>query len=172
MNQTFRRPSHPSVGKGPDEPGGAGETADLPMQRRTFIATTASTATALALAGCVGEEEDNSDNATGNGGGNNSSGNGNDNGSDGSGVDLLEHEMSYDSTLGPTVTGRVVNNTGEEQSYIEVQARFFDSEDTRIGEGLWNATDVPDGQELQFECTAMTDQEPASYEVETGTGGL
>lgn len=149
------------------------------MKRRTFLTTAAAGVTTIALAGCS-TSEDGSDEASG--------GNNDDSGSDDSGdeeteaetteesdepdVKILDHEMVYDADDmgGAKVTGTVKNTTDSEMGYMQVQVRFFDDSDTRIGEGMWNATDVAADTEVEFETIpAMVDNEPASYEVETST---
>ncbi|QLD85060.1 hypothetical protein HWV23_04760 [Natronomonas halophila] len=85
-------------------------------------------------------------------------------------VKILDHSMEYDEMMGVKVVGTVKNTTDSEQGYIQVKARFFDESDTRVGEGMWNATDVSAGREVQFETIpAQVDSEPARYEVETST---
>jgi hypothetical protein len=86
-------------------------------------------------------------------------------------VRILDHEMEYDDTMGAKVVGTVKNTTDSELGSMQVKAKFFDDSDTRVGEGMWNASDVSAGTEVQFETVpASMDSEPANYEVETSTG--
>lgn len=166
------------------------------MNRRRFVTTVASGVAVTLLAGCT--EEDTGDTETGGGGTPEDDANGGDTTTEDEGttepegdggdetttegdggdetttsqpdIELVDHTMEYDDTMGATVVGTVRNTTDSEMSYMQVQARFFDSEETRVGEGLWNASDVAAGTEVSFETTpAMVDSEPASYEVETST---
>jgi hypothetical protein len=153
------------------------------MKRRTFVTTVVSGAAMTAMAGCSGDDSGDSASGGDGGGGDENDGGGSDNTdtseptdsptpeSDEPDVKLLDHEMAWDDTMGSaTVKGTVKNTTDSELGYMQVEAKFFDSEDTRVGEGMWNANDVGAGQEVQFETTpAMPDEEPASYEVETST---
>lgn len=142
------------------------------MQRRTFIATTATAAASIAgLSGCLSEESDESsgDANGGNGGGN---GNGSTNtgttdGGDSGGLAILEDEF-YEEEYSGGVRGIVQNNTGAELSYVGVQAEFLDSEGTRIGEGLDNTTDLSSEQKWQFDAMFLGDnpEEIDSYNIE------
>lgn len=69
-----------------------------------------------------------------------------------------------------TVEGKVKNTSGKEQSYIQVSAKFFNDANERIGEGMDNSTDVPDGQVVQFEIYATPKPDEIDhYELEAAT---
>lgn len=160
------------------------------MNRRRFVTSVASGVAVTMLAGCT--EEDSGETATGGGTTPEDGSNGGDTTTEAEGeggdettteetggeetttsqsdIEIIDHTMEYDDTMGARVVGTVQNTTDSEMSYMQVQARFFDEEETRVGEGLWNATDVAAGTEVSFETTpAMVDSEPATYEVETST---
>ena len=85
-------------------------------------------------------------------------------------VKILDHEMEYEEMLGAKVVGTVKNTTESEIGYMQVKAKFFDDSDTRVGEGMWNATGVSAGRGGKFETIpASMESEPATYEVESGT---
>ena len=134
------------------------------LKRRKFVTTVALGGIMTAVAGCTGGES--TDSASG---GSDGGSNGNSDGSNGGGgsndapeetadpesdepdVKILEHEMEYDDMMGAKVVGKVKNTTDSELSYMQVKAKFFDDSDTRVGEGMWNASDVSAGTEVQFE---------------------
>ncbi|WP_126665272.1 FxLYD domain-containing protein [Haloterrigena salifodinae] len=138
------------------------------LTRRKAIVGIGGATTAL-LAGCSGSE-DNGDSASSNGDENGDE-NGNENGGDSGSVEILEHE-AVEAEYGDSVNieGKIQNNTGEEQSYIEVSALFYDSEGTRVGDGMDNFNDVADGSTLSFEIvTTVGSSEYDEYELETST---
>lgn len=152
------------------------------MKRRPFVTTVVSSVVMTAMAGC--SQSGSGDSASG---GTDGGGDENDGGStDGGGstdtntpeqtesnepdVKILDHSMEFNDVVGAKVVGTVQNTTDSELGYMQVKATFFDDSDTRVGEGLWNATDVSAGTKVQFETTpAPMDSEPARYEVESGT---
>ena len=162
----------------------------MELNRRRYLATLGTTASALTLAGCSesdsgdsgdGDANDNSgDSSNGNSdnsGGNSNSGNSNDeNSGDGGGndqpdVEILNHEF-YEEEFSSGVRGTAVNNTDSELSYVEATATFLDSEGTQIGEGLDNVSDLASGREWEFDCM-FTGQDAGrieEYEVEVTTG--
>jgi hypothetical protein len=85
-------------------------------------------------------------------------------------IKILDHELTSGSTGLATVEGTVKNVSGAEQNYIEVTATLFDDEGTRLGEGLDNASDVPAGQDVRFECmTSVEASDVENYEVDAST---
>ena len=122
------------------------------MNRRTFL-TSASTATLAVIAGCGANSTSEASNLT----------------TATPEVVILNHQGSYD-WLGATVSGTVQNTTDRVLDYIQVNATFYDDQDTRIGDGMWNATDVQPGTKVSFETIpASTGEHPARYFVEAGT---
>jgi hypothetical protein len=134
----------------------------------------------VALAGCSGED-DGADSASGSNddatdsGGDSNSGSKDDGGqeADSPDVTILEHEL-VESELGDAhVEGKVKNTSGEEQSYIGIEAKFFNDAGERVGEGLDNADDVGDGRVVNFEIISTVDYgEVAEYELEASTSSF
>lgn len=86
-------------------------------------------------------------------------------------ITIHEHELVEGPMGDAEVAGEVSNTSGEEQDYIQVDARFYDSDGTRIGESMWNAEDVAVDERLKFE-TVMSTTDPddvADYELKAGT---
>lgn len=129
------------------------------MNRRKFIAMTGTSIGLASMAGCVDGGEEGTAN-----GGNGDSG--------GDAITIHDHSLES-SALGAKVVGEAENTSGEEQSYVEIQARFFDSEGTRLGEGIDNASDVADGTRFNFEVISSVEASQVSdYELEWSTSGF
>ncbi|PSQ43805.1 hypothetical protein BRD17_05385 [Halobacteriales archaeon SW_7_68_16] len=153
------------------------------MNRRRYLATVGTTASALALAGCLGDDGGDSGggDADGNSGdsdsGNSGDGGDNNDGSSGSGgndqpdVELLNHEF-YEEEFSAGVRGTAVNNTDSELSYVEAEAVFLDESGTQIGDGLDNVNDLAAGREWEFDCGFFGDDASriAEYEIEVSSG--
>lgn len=151
------------------------------MQRRKFLATTTGAATTVTFAGCGGSGgSGSSDSASGDSGDSQSTETPAEpstptetSAPEQPDVEILSHEMVYDDTLGAKVQGGVRNTTESTLSYIEVSAKFYNNDGTRVGEGMWNATDVEPKTTVQFETIGATvDSEPAEYEIETSISAL
>lgn len=153
------------------------------FDRRTVLKTSAAALSGVALAGCSGEEDE-GDSASGSNDNANDGGDSDSGGKDGGGtegeqgddtpaVTILEHEL-VESDLGDAhVEGKVKNTSGEEQSYIEIEAKFFNEAGERVGDGLDNADDVGAGRVVTFEIISTVDYgEVAEYELETSTSAL
>lgn len=82
-------------------------------------------------------------------------------------VEILEHEM-YEDEYSFGVRGKLENKTDRELLYVEVQARFFDADETRIAEGLDNLSDLGPGTTANFDAVALEGESGnvANYEVE------
>lgn len=140
------------------------------MNRRTFIATMGASMGTMTLAGCADEASDTSSG---------SSGTENNNGdtSDGSSskttneskpkVEILSHE-TYSGEYGSSgVKGTVINNSDSEIASVEISVKFFDSEGTRIGEGVDYASDLGAGKKYDFKAEFLkTEKEFDDYEIE------
>lgn len=153
------------------------------MRRRTFLVATGATTTTL-MAGCTGEDDD--DDTTGEAkaaeeendeSSENENGDEEENGEDDGedvdpddalenddiestveGLEILEHELVEDE-FSVSVEGVVANNTGDELSYVEVGAVFYNADGQRVGDSFTNTTDLPDGQEWVFEILTTEDAE-------------
>jgi hypothetical protein len=122
------------------------------MNRRRFILVSGTSAT-VALAGCSGDS-DSGDGGTG----------------DEDGLIFGEHEL-VEGDLGTSIKGRLTNETGSEQSYVEVRARLYDANDARLGDTiLSNTTNLADGATWRFEINIIQNSEEIDrYELEAGT---
>lgn len=147
------------------------------LDRRTVLKTSAAALSGVALAGCSGED-DGADSASGSNDNANDDGADSDSGGKDSGeqeedtpdVTILEHEL-VESDLGDAhVEGKVKNTSGEEQSYVGIEAKFFNEAGERVGDGMDNADDVGDGRVVNFEVISTVDYaEVAEYELEAST---
>lgn len=68
------------------------------------------------------------------------------------GLELVDDEMRVGEDE-VVVEGRVENDTGEEQSYVEAIAKFYDDENTVLADEWTNVLDVPEGETWAFEIT-------------------
>lgn len=145
------------------------------MQRRTFL-TGASIAATTMLAGCTGggggassagdnnssgtSSEGDSSSSVGSGG-SNGSGNGSESESEsssGGGLEITEHELTTDD-FSSYIEGVVVNNTGSEQSYVELEATVYNADEQQIGTPFTNTQNLADGGEWAFELMLTSDSE-------------
>ena len=154
----------------------------MELNRRRYLATLGTTASALALAGC--SEDDSGDFEEGNDGGNGNNNDGNSGGDTTSGgndgnsndVELLSHEMvreDEDSAAESVkVEGEAENVSGGELSYAEVEVKFYEG-DTLAESFLDNINGWSAGETWAFEvqypgmgedAAAITD-----YEIRAGT---
>jgi len=160
----------------------------MELNRRRYLATLGTTASALTLAGC---SEDGGDfeegNGDGNSGGDGNDGSGNNNGGDttsgGNGddgssndIELLSHEMVREdkdtAAESVKVEGEAENVSGGELSYAEVEVKFYEG-DTLAESFLDNINGWSAGETWAFEvqypgigedAAAITD-----YEIRAGT---
>lgn len=129
------------------------------MQRRQFI--TVMGAGAAVLAGCSEQTERQSGD-----GGSGAGGNGGDDGQQQK-VMIEKHEF-YSEQYSAGVRGIIENLTDETLSYVQINVYFFDSSDTRIGEGLDNVNDLSAGRRWEFDAMYLG-QDPEridSYEIQ------
>lgn len=82
-------------------------------------------------------------------------------------VALESHELRYDDDFGHATVGGFLRNTSDrELRYVQVNAYFYDV-DTRIGEGVWNASNLGAGVRAQFETTPVrSDVYPTDYRLQ------
>jgi len=83
-------------------------------------------------------------------------------------IELLDHSF-YSEEFSSGVRGTIENVSGETLSYVEVQVFFLDEDETQIGEGLDNTSDLAEGRVWEFDATYLdTDPERIdTYEIET-----
>lgn len=83
---------------------------------------------------------------------------------------VIEEDELVEDTFSTYIEGVIRNETGEEQSYVEVKSSVYDEDDVRIDDFFTNTTDLPDGAEWQFEIHVSADAaEIDSYELEAST---
>lgn len=153
------------------------------MNRRTYATTIVSLTAGSLLAGCTGSDEGDTAGGTNN--------DNDDSDSDDSDADtetaepepeteetpdvtILDHELITTDLDYAEVAGTVQNTSGDEQSYVAVEAKFFDADDTRIGDSVWNAQDVADDQKVKFETVLSTTEaaDVERYEIEAATSAF
>ncbi|RKS81366.1 hypothetical protein BDK61_0645 [Haloarcula quadrata] len=156
----------------------------MELNRRRYLTTLGTTASAIALAGCSGDDGGDFEEGSGGDNGNNNDGNsGGDTTSGGSGgdgssndIELLSHEMVREDEGGPAesvkVEGEAENVSGGELSYAEVEVKFYEG-DTLAESFLDNINGWSAGETWGFEvqypgigedAAAITD-----YEIRAGT---
>jgi len=127
--------------------------------RRRFLSGVV-TIGAVAIAGCAGDDEETT-----------VEGNNGENGG-GEGLVIEEHELVEDD-FSVQIEGILLNDTGEEQSYIEVKSTVYDEDGVRIDDFFTNTTDVPDGERWRFEVAVLEDAEDVEdYELEASTSAF
>lgn len=134
------------------------------MQRREILSKTAvALATTSALAGCAGGESDReSGDSSGDSGGNDTTE------EEQEEFSILEHEPFQTEYGNAGVEGVGKNNSDDTLSYVQVNVYFYDSSDTRLGEGIANVTDLQPGREWKFEAMYLGSDAEAidSYEIQ------
>jgi hypothetical protein len=150
----------------------------MSLNKRQYLTTTGAVVSALAFAGCSGDDSSDSDGGStdGSNGDDSNSGDSNTNGGDSSSddqpnVELLNHEF-YREQFSSGVRGTAVNNTDSELNYVEATAAFLDNDGTQIADGLDNVSGLAAGREWEFDCVFLgTDAERvARYEIEVSEG--
>ena len=150
----------------------------MKLNRRQYLATIGTTASALALAGCSEEsdefEEGGDDDSSG-GDGNDDSAEEESDGSS-SDIELLSHEMVREDEDGPAesvkVKGEAENTSGGELSYAEVEVKFYkgDTLDESFLDNIngWSAGEIW-GFEVQYPGMGDDASEITDYEIRAGT---
>jgi len=127
------------------------------MENRREFLTGVATVGTITIAGCAGDDEETT--VEGENGGNGG----------GEGLVIEEHELVEDD-FSVQIEGILLNDTGEEQSYIEIRSTVYDEDGVRIDDFFTNTTDVPDGERWRFEVAVLEDAEDvADYELEAST---
>jgi len=131
------------------------------MERRRFIIGIGTVST-IALAGCSEEETTEASSDDG----------GDDGNDDDGGLVIEEHELVEDD-FSVQIEGILLNDTGEEQSYVEVKSSVYDEDDVRIDDFFTNTTDLPQGEKWRFEIPVTVDAEEVDrYELEASTSAF
>jgi len=130
------------------------------MENRREFLTGVATVGTIAIAGCSGDGEETT--VEGDNGGNGG----------GEGLVIEDHELVEDDFT-VQIEGILLNDTGEEQSYVEVKSTVFDEDGVRIDDLFTNTTDLPDGERWAFEVPVLVDAEDvADYELEASTSAF
>jgi len=59
------------------------------------------------------------------------------------------------SEIGPKVVTEIKNNTNKAVTYIDLKSVFYDANNSIIGTGIGNATDIPAGQTKTIDILTM-----------------
>ena len=141
------------------------------MKRRQLLAITGTTLT-VSTAGCgSSDSSDREEGSTDDGSseeGSTDDGSSEESSGDEQLIELLDHSF-YSEEFSSGVRGTIENVSGETLSYVEVQVFFLDEDETQIGEGLDNTSDLAEGRVWEFDATYLdTDPERIdTYEIET-----
>lgn len=87
-------------------------------------------------------------------------------------VEIVEQEF-YTGDYGSFgVKGEAKNVSGEMLEGVTIETYYYDSEDTRLGEGLWTGSDIADGTTFKFDSTGLADvdaEQVDDYEIGVST---
>lgn len=152
----------------------------IAMKRRQFVKGASGIIAIASLAGCTG-----SDDGTVVTGGNGDNSGSNENNKDTKEkkakqskkqttqkskkkVKVLSHEL-FEKEYSAGVKGQIKNVSGTELGYVEVKVRFFDAENTRLGESLDNFTELGAGTTANFKAVYLGQDSGKidHYELET-----
>lgn len=84
-------------------------------------------------------------------------------------MEIIDQRSGITQAGNPTVRGRAENTSGQEVSYAQIQVRFFDASETRVGSGMDNITNLGPGITWEFEALCLDCSDPSrvdSYEIE------
>lgn len=84
-------------------------------------------------------------------------------------LEIVDHE-AYEGDYDSGVKGTVKNNSDEELDYVEVKAKFMDSEGTLLESGIDDVSGLSGGQKWDFKIMYLGDEEFKDYELEVSTG--
>lgn len=128
------------------------------MQRRTF-AKTVGVIGLTTLAGCTGGDTERTVGADeGNSGSTKTTEK-----KDKKMVEVVSKEEYTTDFHTPGVKGKLKNVSDRELGYVGVEVKFYDSEDTRLGESLDNTEDLSAGESWAFDAAAL-DVDPEEYD--------
>lgn len=87
-------------------------------------------------------------------------------GSSGQDIEILSDEW-YEEGYNAGVRGEIKNVSGDELSYVQIEANFYDDGGAKIGDGMDNTSDLPADTVYKFDVMYMdTDAENvADYEL-------
>ncbi|EMA51197.1 hypothetical protein C451_15923 [Halococcus thailandensis JCM 13552] len=88
-------------------------------------------------------------------------------------LDSVEY---YSEDVSNGVRGEVTNTSDSSISYTGIEVKFYDGEDTRIGEALDNTSDLGGGETYAFDAIGMLDSDKAdsiaSYTITVSDSAL
>lgn len=88
----------------------------------------------------------------------------------------LDSVAFYSEDMSSGVRGEITNTTDSAISYTEIKVKFYDSEDTRLGEGLDNASDLGGGETYAYDVLSLLSSDKAdsiaSYTITVSDSGL
>ncbi|PSP73382.1 hypothetical protein BRC86_09450 [Halobacteriales archaeon QS_3_64_16] len=86
----------------------------------------------------------------------------------------LDSVAYYEEDYSAGVRGEATNTSDDSISYTDIQAKFYDSDGTRLGEALDNASDLGDGETYAFDAistlTGDKSDSVASYTISISDG--
>jgi len=77
-------------------------------------------------------------------------------------VEILDWSLE-ESVLGKTVEGKAKNQSGRTIDYVEIKAKFYNSNDNRIGSNYTNLTDFEAGETWEFEINSVASSSEIDY---------
>ena len=88
----------------------------------------------------------------------------------------LDSAEYYADDVSNGVRGEVTNTSDSSISYTGIEVKFYDGEDTRIGEALDNTSDLGGGETYAFDAIGMLDSDKAdsiaSYTITVSDSAL
>lgn len=147
------------------------------MDRRKFLCATSTAMIPVALAGCADDEPADEDTGEINGdepaGETSEESNGEQDEEesevqdeeDADGLEIVEHEL-VEEEFSVEVQGIVRNNGSDVESYVQVDVIFYDSDGTRIDNGMSNTSDLTPDEEWAFSVLTTEDADDiAEYDI-------
>ena len=129
--------------------------------RRKFVLATGTALMSVSLAGCADDGEEPADEDTGEIEGDETEedepeeeSNGEEEDTDG--LEIVEHEL-VEEEFSVEVQGIVRNNGDDVESYVQVDVIFYDSDGTRIDNGISNTSDLAPDEDWAFSVLTTED---------------
>jgi len=152
--------------------------AHYTTDRRTVLKTSVAAFSGIALAGCSGEESEDSASGSNDNSGSNSNSNGDsDSGSNSNSNDdkqevkIVEHD-TYEKEFESGVKGKVKNVSDSTLDYVEVEVKFYDKDGNRLGDNFTNVEELGAGKTWEFKLMFLDDGEFADYKLTATTDAL
>lgn len=126
------------------------------MHRRKFVCATSTVLMSVSLAGCADEDDEPVDEDTGEIEGDQPEEESNGEQEDTDGLEIVEHEL-VEEEFSVEVQGIVRNNGDDVESYVQVDVIFYDSDGTRIDNGISNTSDLTPDEDWAFSVLTTED---------------